>query len=337
MDELNISRFIKLYPWLFLLFVLSFILLYSIYLIYYPVYIPEPGINIYISPKSSFKYIGEKLEQAGVIKSSFYLRVYGVITSKHLNIKAGNYIFSGYLNIPKVLEILEKGGRGIVITFPEGLTLKEINDILKNNGLNVDLTKFRLGDFSDIELIKYFPKEANLEGFLAPDTYEFFKEESEKSIVYKFLKNFEKKLLPEFLKYPEKNFYERLIIASMLEKEAKYFEDMRIVAGILDNRLRANKKLEVDASVAYIKCERYPCSWKVTSKDIKNLDSPYNTYKNKGLPPTPICNPGLNAIKASLEPLSTGYLYYLTDKNGKVIFAKTIKEHQNNIKKYLKD
>lgn len=337
MEIIDIQKLIKLYPWVFLSLVLAFIFLYSLFTIYYPIYIPEPGVSFYIPPKSNLKTIADTLEKQKIIRSAFYFRAYLVITNRHLNIKAGYYNFYGYLNIPRVSEILEKGGKGIVVTIPEGLTLVEINDILNSKGIKIDLKKYKLGDFSEIELLKYFSKDLPLEGFLAPDTYEFFQEESEKEVVYKFLKNFERKFLPEFLKFPEKNFYERLIIASILEREAKFFEDMKIIAGILDNRLKTKKKLEVDATVAYIKCKKYPCDWQVTSKEIRTIDNPYNTYKNYGLPPTPISNPGLNAIKASLEPITTDYLYYLTDKSGKAIFSKTIKEHQANIKKYLKD
>ncbi len=337
MEQIDIQKFVKLYPWLFLSLVLIFIFLYSLFALYYPIYIPEPGIYFYIPPKANLKAVSDALEKQGVIRSSFYLRFYLVITNRHLTIKAGYYNFYGYLNVPRVAEILEKGGKGILVTIPEGLTLIEINDILNSKGIKVDLKKYKLGDFPETELLKYFPQNLPLEGFLAPDTYEFFNEEKEKDVVYKFLKNFEKKFLPEFLKYPEKNFYEKLIIASILEREVKNFEDMKIVAGILEKRLKLNKKLEVDATVAYVKCKKYPCNWNVTAKDIRIIDSEYNTYKKLGLPPTPISNPGLRAIKASLEPLTTEYLYYLTDKEGKVIYSKTLEEHKKNIKKYLKE
>lgn len=336
MESIDIQKLVKLYPWFFLALVLTFIFLYSLFAIYYPTYIPEPGISFYAPPKTQLKTIADNLEKQGVIRSSFYLRFYLVVTRRHFNVKAGYYHFFGYLNIPRVSEILEKGGRGIIITFPEGLTLVEINDILNSKGIKVDLKKYKLENFENSELLKYFSKDLSLEGFLAPDTYEFFNEENEKEIIYKFLRNFEKKFLPEFLKYPEKNFYEKLILASILEREVKNFEDMKIVAGILEKRLKLNKKLEVDATVAYAKCKKYPCDWKVTAKDIKNIDSQYNTYKKLGLPPTPISNPGLNSIKASLEPLITSYLYYLTDSSGRVIYAKNLDEHSKNIRKYLK-
>ncbi len=334
-EEVSLKKLLYYYPWIFLGIVISFILVFSIYQIFYPVFVPEPGKVIYIAPKTNLKVIADNLEREGIIRSSFFLRLYLILTNQNRKVKAGNYIFYGNLNTIKVAEILVKGGRGIGVTITEGLTLAEVEDILKTKGLNVDLKKYKLKDFPESELIKYFPIDVNLEGFLAPDTYEFFKEEKEKEIILKFLKNFENKFLPEFLKYPEVNYYEKLILASILEKEGKYFDDMKIIAGILENRLKIDKKLEVDATIAYPRCQKYPCDWKVSAKDLK-INSPYNTYLNKGYPPTPISNPGLNAIKAALEPIKTDYLYYLTTDEGKAIFAKTLKEHQQNIKKYLK-
>lgn len=335
-EELKLRKILKYYPWLILGLIITFVIANSIFQIISPIYIPEPGKTIYFSPGMKIKEISDKLEKENIIRSSFLLRVYLYFRKSAHKIKAGFYNFNGNLNLKDVAEILIKGGKGITITFPEGLTLIEINDLLNKNNLKIDLTKYKLKDFENLELAKYFPTEVNLEGFLMPDTYEFFYEETEKEIIEKFLKNFIKKALPEFLKHPESNFYEKLIMASILEKEAKSYEDMKIIAGILEKRLNINKKLEVDSTLAYIYCKKSPCNWKVNSNDLKKNKSPYNTYLNFGYPPTPISNPGLNSIKASLEPIKSDYLYYLTDKNGKAIFSKTFKEHQKNINKYLK-
>jgi UPF0755 protein len=334
--EEYLKKLFKFYPWVILLIVLVFILFNSCYQFFSFIYIAEPGKTIYIPPKASLKYIGDILEKEGIVKSSFYFRVYLYLIGEHKSVKAGYYTFKGTIKLKDVANQLIKGGQGITITFPEGLTLIEIQDILNKNGLRVNLTKYKLKDFKDIDLIKYFPEDASLEGFLAPDTYQFFKEESEKEIIGKFLKNFSKKFLPEFLKRPEANFYQKLILASILEREAKTPNDMKLVAGILEKRYKYNKKLEVDATIAYVKCKSYPCDWEVKKSDLK-IDSPYNTYLYLGYPPTPISNPGLNAIIASLNPIDSEYLYYLSNKNGEVIFSKTLKEHQRNIKKYLKD
>ncbi|MCS7183826.1 MAG: endolytic transglycosylase MltG [Patescibacteria group bacterium] len=336
-EELKLNKLFKIYPWLILTIIIFFIIANSLFKIFYPLYIPEPGKEVYFPPKIGIREISNKLEKEGVVRSAFFLRLYLFLLGKANKIRAGFYHFKGNLNIKDVSEILIRGGKGITITFSEGLTLVEINHLLNKNKLNINLSQYKLKDFPESELLKYFPSEAKLEGFLMPDTYEFFYEETEREIIEKFLKNFIKKALPEFLKYPENNFYEKLILASILEKEAKYIDDMKIIAGILENRLKINKKLEVDATLAYINCQIYPCNWKVNPKELRTNKSLYNTYLNFGYPPTPISNPGLNAIKASLEPIKTDYLYYITNKEGRAIFAKIFKEHQKNIQKYLKN
>lgn len=338
-EETFFQKLIKYYPLFVLILILVMISIYTLYQLFIPVYLPPPGKEIYIPPKSSLKEIGNLLEKEGILRSSFYLRIYLAFKKHAHRIKPGYYKFEGKLTIPKLSEMLVKGGKGIVITFPEGLTMLEIQDLLNKKGINVDFTKYTLKDFKNLEIAKYFPENVQLEGFLAPDTYEFFKEETEREIIEKFLKNFSNKFLPEFIKkngskLPE-YFYQKLILASILEKEVKKFDEMKIVAGILEKRISLKKKLEVDATVAYPKCKKFPCDWNVTSEELKK-ESPYNTYLKEGYPPTPICNPGLNSIKASLEPQSSEFLYYLTNKDGEAIFAKTLKEHERNIKKYLR-
>lgn len=343
MQEDFLKKLIRFYPWLVIMLVLVVIFIYSSYQFFVPVYIPSPGKEIYIPTKTSLKDIGNILEKENIINSSFYFRLYLVLTSQAQKIKPGFYQFNGEINISKLAQIMTRGGKGITITIPEGLTMIEIQDILKKNGLKIDLIKYKLSDFNNSELLKYFPGEVGLEGFLAPDTYEFFKEENEQEVIAKFFKNFAKKLLPEFIKYlpadtDQTRFYkhyEKLKLSSILEKEVKNFEDMKIVAGILEKRIEKDKRLEVDATIAYEKCKAYPCEWHISPSSIRK-NSPYNTYLNNGYPPTPINNPGLNAIKAALSPQNSDFWYYLTNSVSETIFSKTFKEHQTNIRKHLK-
>jgi UPF0755 protein len=343
-EEQFLRKLVKFYPWFVVALVLIVIFIYSSYQFFVPVYIPSPGKEIYIPTKTSLKEIGNILEKENIINSAFYFKIFLTLTRQAHQIKPGFYKFDGQIDIAKLARIMTKGGKGIRIVIPEGLTLIEIQDILKKNGLNVDFGKLKLSDFENSELLKYFPKEVNLEGILAPDTYEFFKEESEKEIAEKFLRNFSKKFLPEFIRGYAVNsgalsaneLYQKLILASILEREAKNFEDMRIIAGILEKRIKKNKKLEVDAAIAYVKCKSYPCDWNVSAADVRKIDSPYNTYLNSGYPPGPINNPGSNAIRASFNPQASDFWYYLTNPDSETIFSKTFKEHQKNIKKHLR-
>lgn len=331
-QEVLIRKIFRLYPWLILSFFFIFVFFHFVYSVWYPVFIGEKKI-VNIDPNTKVWLIVQKLEKEGIIRSSFYFKVLTFLKKSQL--KAGIYEFSGFYNMYQVIDILEKGGKGVKVTIVEGMTLKEIENLLRSKGFKVDLAKYKLADFQDIDLKNYFKDDLNLEGFLAPDTYEFYPNENEKTIASKILKNFSKKFFPELLKNTDLEIYENLILSSIVEKEAKFEEDFPVIAGILLKRLKNNKTLDADATLVYEKCGYTFCNEKLTKEDLKK-DSPFNTYKNLGLPPQPISNPSILAIKAINNPLETDYWFYLTDKDGKAVFAKTLKEHQKNISKYLK-
>lgn len=331
-QELLIKKIFRLYPWLILSFFLIFVFFHFVYSTWYPVFIGEKKI-INVVPNTKIWLLSQNLEKEGIIRSSFYFRL--LVYLRKSNLKAGIYEFNGFYNLFDVIKYFEKGGKGIKITITEGMTLKEIENLLNKNDFKVSLEKYKLADFPEVDLKNYFPPDSSLEGFLAPDTYEFYPNENEKAIALRILKNFSKKFFPELLKGVDFNLYERLILASIVEKEAKNSEDFPIIAGILIKRLKNNKTLDVDASLVYEKCSYIFCQEKLTKEDLQK-NSSFNTYKNLGLPPRPISNPGILAIKSVNNPIETEYWYYLTDKNGKAIFSKTLPEHQRNIKKYLK-
>jgi UPF0755 protein len=327
-----IKKFFRLYPFLLISFFLIFILVHFLYSTFSPVFIGGRK-TVYVSPGTKIWLIGQNLEKEKIIRSSFYFRFLAFLRKS--KIRAGIYEFSGFYNLIDVLKNLESGGKGIKITIIEGLTLKEIEDLFQKNGFKVDFSKYKLSDFPKIDLKNYFPPESSLEGFLAPDTYEFFPNDDEKVIAEKILQNFSKKYLSEILKGMDLDLYQRLILASIVEKEAKNKDDFPVIAGILLKRLKNNKQLEADATLVYEKCNFVFCGESLTKQDLAK-DSPYNTYKKLGLPPTPISNPGILAIRSVNNPIMTDYWYYLTDSKGQAVFAKTLKEHQENIKKYLK-
>ena len=242
----------------------------------------------------------------------------------------------------------------------EGWTLRDIANHLEtvNNWSQTDffaLTGEPLQDYSNKEkvdwpkdfsesfdFLKDKPAHYGLEGFLFPDTYRIFKDASAEEVIITMLKNFDRKLNAEMraeIARQGKTIYEIIILASIIEKEApiNYADpenkDARLVAGIFYNRLKIGQALQSDATLSYL----YNDKKSVHSSEELEIDSPYNSYKYPGLPPTPICNPGLKAIEAAIYPLGTNYNYFLTSLDGKnIYYARTYEEHLNNKYKYLK-
>jgi len=220
-----------------------------------------------------------------------------------------------------------KINKEISVVIHEGKTVKEINNLLTQNGV------LRDGE----TLLNY----NNIEGYLYPDTYRFYEGSTALVIKNKFLENFQNKAEP-ILKEDINNFDINLIIASIIEKEVPDYEDRKIVAGLIKKRLSINMLLQLDATLCYIKLYRdfsvdlegescYP----ITKSD-KEIDSQYNTYLYKGLPPAPISNPGSEALQAVIEAKKSPYWFYLNDpKTGKTIFSRTLEEHNSNRYKYL--
>jgi len=211
--------------------------------------------------------------------------------------------------------------------------LAQIADALSTKGVaSVDEFTEALKTFApDYEFFKSKPATNSIEGFLFPDTYRLIKGEPTEAIRM-MLDNFGVKYKDEIKpNLGDKNLYEVMIVASLIEKEAKTQTDREQIAAVLYNRLAEGMRLDVDATVRYAIND-----WKraLTKEDL-SIDSPYNTRRYGGLPPTPICNPGLATIKAALNPPQSDYYYYLTDYQGVTHYAKTLAEHNANKLKYL--
>ncbi len=193
----------------------------------------------------------------------------------------------------------------------------------------------------EFDFLETKPENLSLEGYLFPDTYRVFASSSPEEIVYRLLRNFDLKLSEEMraeIKRQGKTIHEIITMASIIEKEAPIFnqtsaEDAKIISGIFWNRLRIGMALQTDASLSYIFEDKKPAH---SGAELK-VDSPYNSYLYRGLPPGPIANPGLIAIEAAIYPAKTDYFYFLTPLDGsRVYYAKTYQEHLNNKYKYLK-
>jgi UPF0755 protein len=189
---------------------------------------------------------------------------------------------------------------------------------------------------SQFKVLKDNPEEASLEGYLFPDTYYFSKEATAEGIIKKILNNTEEKIDADLLLEIEKNkktIFESIILASMVEKEMARGSEAKLIAGVFQNRLDSDMLLQSDAPLTYILGDKED---QHSLKDLE-LDSPYNTYKYKGLPPGPISNPGLDAILAAINPEKSDYHFFLTAKEGgkkMTVFSKTFEEHVANRKKY---
>ncbi len=257
-------------------------------------------------------------------KMVFYLVVKKLKIEK--KIQAGDFRLSPSMTAYQIAKALTHGTLDIWITLIEGTRKEEMAQVIAQSL-----------DIPESEFIK-----SAEEGYLFPDTYLIPKEATAGSVVEILTKNFHRRFNDKLKqKAKKKGLTEKevIILASLVEREARIDDDRKIVASILLKRYRQNWPLQVDASIQYaLGYQPTEKSWwkkNLTVEDLK-LDSPYNSYKNTGLPPTPIANPGLASIIAVIDANEdTPYWYYLSDRKGKIHYATTLEEHQKNIKKYL--
>lgn len=284
------------------------------------------GTVVAVARGDSVRDISEKLSEAHVIQSSFALRTVLRLKGESSGIQAGEYIFKEPKNVFSVASILTSGEYGFApvrVTFTEGMTIREMALKATEAFPNIKVADFERE-----------AKEGGAgEGYLFPDTYFFPHGTDARSIVATMHSNFDVKIqsIESELSASGLSLSDVITLASIVEKEARTEENRRIVAGILLNRLKLGMPLQVDAVFGYIfKRDTYSPSF----EDLK-VDSPYNTYKYKGLPPGPICNPGLGSIIAVIHREETKYLYYLTGKDDQMHYAMTYSAHQANLRKYL--
>lgn len=301
-----------------------------------------------VSSGESLGDIAAGLSSAGLISSEYFFKTYAKKEGLSSSLKAGSYKLSPILSIREIARILSKGetiNKEKEIKIIEGWRISEINDYLKEEKAMLDdkfeeTAKKKIWSQSDAVRIFAFlddvPQEASLEGFLFPDTYRIFNDSTAEDIIIKMLENFDIKFTEEMrqeTKSRGRSIFEIVTMASIIEKEVRSYEDMRKVSGIFWNRIKNRQGLESCATLAYILGVNKPV---YTLEDTK-IESPYNTYLNRGLPPGPICSPGLNALKAAVYPEETDYNYFLSRfDNGETVFSRTYEEHLDNKAKYLK-
>lgn len=286
-----------------------------------------PLNSIYsIEERRTLSEVSVEAKKQSLIKSPLFFKVFTILFSGNKGVISGDYVLNKKENIFGIAKRFADGDyrlSAVKITVPEGLNVYEIAEILSKKN---DLRNFNQREFFNLAKDK--------EGYLYPDTYFFLPNIKAKQIVETMEENFTEKIAPiqKDIKKSGKTFKEVLTMASILEKEVPKTEDRKIVAGILWKRISIGIPLQVDAVFPYITQRK---GGTITRTDLK-IDSPYNTYLNKGLPPGPISNPSLDAIMSAVSPKETKYLFYISDKKGITHFAKTLEEHNNNIERYLK-
>ena len=294
--ELNKVKSKVLLLFLFFIFIFSYHLFLSA-----PDNFPNQFI-FKIDQGSNLRNVSAELKKAHIIRSRLAFEIFVIMYGAEFRINYSDYLFESKMPVFEVARRISKGEHHIVpvgVTIPEGFNLTQISDTFASKLPNFNKARFLL-------------ESKNMEGYLFPDTYFFLYTQDDHDVLVFMSNNFKKKIktiLPEIISHG-KTEKDIIIMASIIEREAEGDSDRGLISGILWKRINMGMPLQVDSAS--------------------------ETYKNKGLPKSPIGNPGLKAIKVALYPEESPYLFYLHDKSGHIHYAKTFSEHEKNIKKYLK-
>ena len=280
--------------------------------------------------------IGHRLDSLNLIDNYYSFVLVAKLLSLDRDLKPGYYKLAHIKNMKQLLIRLTIADRDYIkITIPEGWSINQIANILKENNL-VDANKFKLL-CNNVPFIRSLGFETlnSLEGYLFPETYFLSKDQNEKDIIQMMINQFNK-IVKKLNLDNEFNFsiHDILIFASIVQGEARLINEMKIISSVFYNRINRNMYLDANATIQYIIPGK---NRRLINKDLE-IDNPYNTYKYKGLPPGPINNPGLSAIKATLNPDKTNYIYFVKDieGNGAHVFSTNIRDHEKAKRKYLR-
>ncbi|MBC7263459.1 MAG: endolytic transglycosylase MltG [Chloroflexi bacterium] len=309
-----------------------------------PVSSDATPVEFTIQPGESVTSIAERLESKGLIKDAqlfrLALRYWGV----DAQIEAGDYRLRPNMTMAEMAAELQHGRlRSKVVTIKEGLRAEEVAHLLASEGLVSQeefITLVRQGQFDYDFLARPADAPDGLEGFLFPDTYEFPANASARDIIETMLRNFDRRFTLQMRQQAldrNMSIYQVITLASIVEREAVLDEERPIIASIYFNRLKAGMYLQADPTVQYAKGfdEKTGRWWApMLQEEANTIESPYNTFLHPGLPPGPICSPGLAAIQAVLQPADTDYLFFFSKGDGSHAFASTYEEHLENWRKY---
>lgn len=294
--------------------------------------------TIEVETGESFGSVAKKLSDLKLISSSVALRNYVDKHDLSNLLQVGTYEISPSMDIATIAGILTEPPaalKTVTVTIPEGFENADVIARLQEFGFAKDVAAFNdilINHPFNYEFLEGIDRSYKLEGYLFPDTYEFYADASDLDIITKMLDNFDQKYTPEMrARAKEKNLStnDLVILASIVEREARKREEFKIVAGVFQNRIEEGMPLQACSTVQYILGER---KW-VLSEEETQIESPYNTYQVPGLPPAPIAQPSLMALEAVLYPAETDYLFFVVANlgDGSHLFAEDYEGHLENI------
>lgn len=289
-------------------------------------------VSFIVTKGKSASQIGEDLYKRNLIRSRLVFKLYVQFFDKSKNINAGEFELSPSMSVSEIVNALGKGPKELWVTIPEGLRKEEVVEKII---LSLEMDEKSGRDFKE----QFLMLAKDSEGYLFPDTYLFPRNAGAKAVYDKLKSTFNQKYEGEVIlpKGTNRSRGEIVIMASILERETKASSEKPIVAGILWKRIENGWPLQVDASVQYAVANLKSGEdwWPILTLDDLSINSPFNTYKHNGLPPLPICNPGIASLKAAANPQDSEYWFYIHSPDGEIHYAKTSEEHFSNVRIYL--
>jgi UPF0755 protein len=303
----------------------------------------DTPVTFVVEPGESAATIAARLEELGLVTDGELFRMFIRHHEIDVNLEAGEYVLRPNMTMAEIAETLQHARiEEVTVTIPEGWRAEQVAQMLAQENI-VDGDEFmalvRGGKF-DYSLLRERPEESSLEGFLFPETYRIPAQAEAKDLIERMLSTLEDRFTPEMRQLAAERgmtIYEVITLASIVEREAVVAEERPLIAGVFLNRLEQGMYLRADPTVQYAKgYDATTGQWwaPVTPEDWEAVDSPYSTYLYPGLPPGPICSPGLSAIQAVLAPTDTEYLFFLAKGDGSHAFATTYEEHLQNQELY---
>jgi UPF0755 protein len=303
----------------------------------------DTPMTFVVEPGESAATIAARLEELGLVTDGELFRMFIGYHEIDASLEAGEYVLRPNMTMAEIAETLQHARiEEVTVTIPEGWRAEQIAQTLaKENIIDGDefMALVRGGKF-DYSLLQDRPEESSLEGYLFPETYRIPAQAEAEDLIERMLSTLEERFTPEMRQLAAERgmtIYEVMTLASIVEREAMIAEEQPLIAGVFLNRLEQGMYLRADPTVQYAKgYDATTGQWwaSVAPEDWEGVDSPYSTYLYPGLPPGPICSPGLSAIQAVLEPAETEYLFFLARGDGSHVFAVTYEEHLQNQELY---